>query len=412
MKRPFKKLLCLAPFSFAATLAHAAAYTVTLEEPEHGSLTISPALPADGKVAAGTRLTVKAEADAGYALDTLYTAVPGRFGLAYNEAMRPELQVNVDQDMTLSALFLPEETFEGFTFRDNIVYAQPGVKALKYDVWSPEGAADLPIVVIIHGGGWVANTEDIMRGMAREIVRTGRYVVASIDYRWAGTGDGDAEGNDMAALIGDVFGAIAHIQEHARDYGGDPARIAVTGDSAGGHLSAVAATMPHMIGDGGFGATAGVFEFMPSYMPAGKSVADVRAELMTAIQAAAPSYGVFSDRLEGVPNLSHQSSDPRADMSWSAAIAPVHHVPDAGERAVPHYLVRGTEDGLIRDIMVRDYVNALEAKGQRARYVEVEGAAHAFFDWKPDQVTRDTFARFGVPYIEEMVGFFDEVFYP
>ena len=43
--------------------------------------------------------------------------------------------------------------------------------------------------------------------------------------------DGDAVPNTMADLIGDVFGAIAHIQEHA-EYGGDPNKIAVTGDSA------------------------------------------------------------------------------------------------------------------------------------------------------------------------------------
>ena len=52
----------------------------------------------------------------------------------------------------------------------------------------------------------------------------------------------------MADLIDDVFGGIAHIIEHATEYGGDPARIGVTGDSAGGHLSAAASLMTNMIG--------------------------------------------------------------------------------------------------------------------------------------------------------------------
>ena len=41
----------------------------------------------------------------------------------------------------------------------------------------------------------------------------------------------------------------------------------------------------------------------------------------------------------------------------------------------------------------------------------VDGASHAFFDWKPDQRTKDTFAKYGVPYAAKMRQFFDEVFY-
>ena len=69
---------------------------------------------------------------------------------------------------------------------------------------------------IIHGGGWVTNTEDIMRGMARELTRDGRYVVFSIDYRWAQKADGDATSNSMANIIEDVYGAIAHLMKGDR----------------------------------------------------------------------------------------------------------------------------------------------------------------------------------------------------
>lgn len=250
-----------------------------------------------------------------------------------------------------------------------------------------------------------------MRGMAREIVRTGRYVVASIDYRWIGTADGDAQPNTMDDLINDVFGAIAHIQAHAADYGGDPTRIGVTGDSAGGHLSAVAATMGQRIGDGGFGSQAGVYEFMPSYLPPGKSVAEVRRDIMTAVQAAAPSYGIFSSEgYNGGPGLTWSPDDSNtADKAF--AIAPINFIPEETERAVPHYLTRGTADRLISDTMVTEYVKALSAKHQLVRYDQVPHAGHAFFDWKPDARTRGVFHDIGVPYIEKMTAFFDEVFY-
>ena len=227
-------------------------FTVAIDRPENGSLEIDPALPADGKVAAGTVITVRTRPDELYAFDGGYYAVPGVWGKMYHESMTPVFQVTIDQDKSIGVSFIEAEKLQGFSVIQNMVYAQPGMKRLKYDVFTPEGARKLPCIIIIHGGGWSTNTEDIMRGLARELVKDGDYVVFSIDYRWMGKLDGDVIPNTMADLIGDVFGAIAHIQEHAGEFGADPARIAVTGDSAGGHLSAVAANMGNKIGDGGF----------------------------------------------------------------------------------------------------------------------------------------------------------------
>lgn len=401
MKNNIKKIVMLLACWGVQANTQASEAGVDLGNPEHGKLSFE----------AGSGV-VLATPDSGYLMDTLYSEVPGVWGVGYIESMVNTFEVVEERDTTINALFLPESEFSGFTVIQDVVFAQPGIKPLKYDVWSPTGARNLPMVVIIHGGGWISNTEDIMRGMAREIVRTGKYVVLSVDYRWAENADGDETGNSMADIIGDVFGAVAHIQEHAAEYGGDATRIAVTGDSAGGHLSAVVATMPEMIGAGGFGETAGVFEFMPSYLPTGKSVEQVRGEIINAVKVAAPSYGVFSSDSEGMANLSHFSSDPAADATWAAAIAPIQHIPNASVREIPQYFVRGTEDFLIQNAMVQDFVDALKAKGHRAQYDQVEGAGHAFFDWKPDQQTRDTFSKFGLPYIASMVKFFDSVFYP
>lgn len=67
---------------------------------------------------------------------------------------------------------------------------------------------------------------------------------------------------------------------------------------------------------------------------------------------------------------------------------------------------------LIQDTAVQAYADALKAAGQTVEYVQVEGAGHAFFDWKPDPQTKKTFARYGVPYAAKMQQFFDTVFYP
>ena len=380
---------------------------VTIEQPENGSITVSPKIPDDGIVEAGTVITIKAIPAEGYALDSCYyyNAAGGIFGRMNIESMEPDFQITIDQSKTVGASFIEKEALKGFNVTQNIVYAKPGVKTLKYDVFSPDGAKNLPCIVIIHGGGWSANTEDIMRGLARELVRSGEYVVTSIDYRWIGTGDGDAVPNTMANLIEDVYGAILHIQEHAKEYGADPMRIAVTGDSAGGHLSAAAITMIEMIGDGGFGVKEGVYQYKPTYMPEGKSIEQLRSGLLNAIKVAAPSYGVFDG---------HTITNFLGDVTEAEikAISPIDCIPNIEKRAVPQFLLRGTNDMLIGNEAVQSYADALKAAGQTVEYVQVEGAGHAFFDWKPDARTKATFKQYGVPYAAKMKEFFDAVFYP
>jgi acetyl esterase len=392
-----------------ATLAPAAAqpasFTVTLVPPEHGKVQLVPALPADGKYAAGTVVTVKATPDSGYALDSAWYSVPGRFGQMYHEGMGPEFKVTIDRDKRIGASFIEASAVSHINVTHDVVFAKPGKKPLKYDVFSPKGAKNLPMIVIVHGGGWVANDEDVMRGLARELTKGGRFVVASIDYRWAGKEDGDP-GTTMANIIEDVFGGIAHVMEHAKQYGGDPTRIGVTGDSAGGHLSAAASLLPNKLGSGGFGKTAGVFEFMPSYLPKGKTVEQVRTEMLAAIKAAAPSYGVFSPA-----RLNPFGGDATTLEPMKQAIAPLANVPNVKERAVPQFQVRGTADGLIRDADCKEFVDALVAAGQRAEYIQVGGAGHAFFDWKPDATTKATFAKYGVYYAAAMKAFFESTLY-
>ena len=379
-------------------------FSVVLDPAVHGSFTVDPALPADSRYPAGTVVTVSTEPDAGYTLDSGYYSVPGRWGAMYHESMTPTFKVTINRDKHIGASFIEEAAVAHIDVRHNIVYAQPGVKPLKYDVFSPKGAKNLPIIIIIHGGGWSTNDEDVMRGLAREMTRGGKFVACSVDYRWAGKADGDATGNTMVNLIEDCYGAVAHIMEHAADYGGDATRIGVTGDSAGGHLSASVSLMVERIGERGFGREPGVFELKPSYVPAEKTVAQLNMAMLTAIRAAAPSYGVFAGEW-----LKADPENPKSDESWNRAIMPLHSIPEATMRAVPQYLTRGTKDSLVTDKMNAEFMEALVAKGQRVQYVQIGGAGHAFFDWKPDAPTKATFYQHGVYYAAEMKAFFESV---
>ena len=88
-------------------------------------------------------------------------------GQMYHEGMAREFPVTIDRDKRIGASFIEEAAVRHVDVTHDVVYAKPGVKPLKYNVFSPKGARSLPVIVIIHGGGWVANDEDIMRGLAR-----------------------------------------------------------------------------------------------------------------------------------------------------------------------------------------------------------------------------------------------------
>ncbi len=402
-------LIFISVFSMAANtkaINVQESFKVTLVSPENGSYTVSPEIPEDGMVSSGTELTIQADPSDGFSLDAIYyTYKGGMWGTTSVENFTNTMKITVDKDMSIGATFVDDDLVGNLNVMHDVVYAKPGVKSLKYDVYSPKGAENLPLAIIVHGGGWSSNNEDIMRGLARELAKGNRYVVASIDYRWVNQLDGDEEPNAMHQLIEDVFGAIAHIQEHAAQYGADPSKIAITGDSAGGHLSASTAMLSPMIGDGGFGRANNVYEFMPSYIPKGKTVAEVKKEITDAIKVVAPSYGPFSasDFKQFMPE--------QAGQDYFNAVSPAAHVPNVTDRAIPHFIVRGTQDPLISNEVVQPYVEDLKENGQTVEYIQVEGAGHAFFDWKPDAQTRATFDKYGVPYAEEMKSFFDSVLY-
>ncbi|MCQ2148617.1 MAG: alpha/beta hydrolase, partial [Bacteroidales bacterium] len=344
-------------------------FTVKLGETLNGKIVTSPKITAEGVVLErGTKIKVKAVPSKGYSFDSGYQVTSTRFGYGtFKEYMTQEFEVEVGADIMVGASFIESSKLKGHKVISDVVYAKPGVKTLKYDAFIPDGAKNLPGIVIIHGGGWGSNNEDIMRGLARELIKGDRYVVFSIDYRWQNNGDGDDEPNTMTDLIADCYGAILHIQEHAAEYGLDPTKLGVTGDSAGGHLAAAVANDVERVGGNGFGVKPGVYEVLPTYMPKGMTP-DKARESLKAIKASAPSYGIFS--VAGIRRFfKNLGSDEEA-----AALAPLDNIPDPAKRAIPTWLNRGSVDGLISDESTVEYFEAMQKAGQEVYYVKVAGA--------------------------------------
>lgn len=120
------------------------------------------------------------------------------------------------------------------------------------DVYAPSGATGLPVVLWIHGGGFIANSAADIGGYARVIADHG-YVVAALDYSLA-------PGHRYPVPVIQANAALGWLTEHAAEYGGDPTRIVIGGDSAGAQLASQTAAIQS---DRAFAATVGVVAGAP-----------------------------------------------------------------------------------------------------------------------------------------------------
>ena len=112
----------------------------------------------------------------------------------------------------------------------------PGPVQIPVRVYRPSLAQDLPVLMYFHGGGFVICNLDTHDRACRGLANASGCVVVSVDYRLAPE-------HKYPAAAEDAYNATRYVAEHASEFGIDPSRIAVGGDSAGGNLATVVALM-------------------------------------------------------------------------------------------------------------------------------------------------------------------------
>ncbi len=295
---------------------------------------------------------------------------PGRLGLAITLASWTGLAISIRRSFAARAQIrdalrdLPpfDERATAGTVRvqRNIVFAEPGGRTLRLDVHQPgeppAPGARRPALLQVHGGGWVIGFKDRQGQLLMRQLAAHGWVCFNADYRLS------PQATFPDHLV-DVKTAIAWIREHADEYGVDPDFVAVTGGSAGGHLTALAAL------------TQNDSRYQPGF-----ETAD------TSVQAAVPFYGVydFTDRngvwpAETVPwflGPMVMKTTPEASPELYAAASPIDQVnPDAP----PFFVIHGDLDVLAPIEDARDFVRRLRAVSRQPVYfLELRGAQHAF----------------------------------
>lgn len=227
---------------------------------------------------------------------------------------------------------------------------------LHVDVLTPRGAGPFPVVVFVPGGGFVISPKSgaLIR---RTAIAQGGFVVVSIEYRTIRHGTWRDGVTDVAAAVDWVRNEIA-------DHIGDPERLALWGESAGGYLAALAVTTGAVTGVRCVVDTFGLTDLSRVAMDFDDE--EQARHLTPAITEAQYVFG----RGSGTTILDDPTEVQRAN--------PIRHV--SGDEP-PFLLLHGEIDGLVSPGQSQLLHQALLAAGADSTRLVVEGAGHYGLEW-------------------------------
>jgi acetyl esterase/lipase len=241
----------------------------------------------------------------------------------------------------------------------DVVYSRDGARL---DVYAPSGPAPAggrPVVIALPGGGfrW-ANKAEI--GARTEVLCRYGYIVVAAEYAFSSPGV-----RSWPAAFEDVRDTVRWVRRHADAIGADPSAIAFLGESSGGSLAALAATVgdrPVEPGDPGAGP--------PPGEPSGQ------------IQAVVDFYGPSDMTLEYNTEprgrsyfVSYLGGTPSSVPDRYAAASAIDHVAPGGP---PFLIFQGTRDKIVPYQGTIAFNQALSDAGNSAQLVLLDGATHGF----------------------------------
>lgn len=232
---------------------------------------------------------------------------------------------------------------------EQLVYARHDGHNLVLHTFKPSGlkAGDRrPAIVWIHGGAWVGGTPNGSFPFARYFANRGA-VAFVITYRKA-----KPEGPSVSDCLADCRSALGHIRTHALELGVDPARVAVVGESAGGHLAAALGTLAgsdQRIDDTSVHSCA---DALVLYNP----IVDMTEDDWTRYAIGGKALG---DRSSPRP------SDPES-LARARALSPLFHVRHGQP---PALVLHGRGDKVVRWEQAQRFADAMKSSGNRCDLV-------------------------------------------
>ncbi len=231
----------------------------------------------------------------------------------------------------------------------------PGVdKDVPVRIYTPDvevEPTELPVLVFLHGGGWVFGDLDTHDGMCRMLAQGAGCLIVSVDYRLAPE-------HKFPAALDDSLAVLDWTAANAASIGGDPARIAIGGDSAGGNIAAAVCQVAR---DKGGPSIA----FQLLIYPALDFTAD-----MVSPRSNAAGYGLSDIAIEWMRDCyltnPFDSADPRASPAMARDLA-----------GLPPAFIQTAEFDPLHD-EGKAYADALRAAGNTAIHINYPGMIHGF----------------------------------
>jgi acetyl esterase/lipase len=254
--------------------------------------------------------------------------------------------------------------------RSGLTYATHDGTALSGDLYVPKGAGPFPVLVALHGGGWVQGVRAAFRYWGPYLAAHG-YALFTVSYRLAKAGQ-----KTFPQAVQDALAAVQFVRGSAGEFKLDPDRIGLMGASAGANLAALAA----------LGREAPLFK--DGYRQ------DAHAAVSTAVKVLVGVYGVYDAQqmwqryqTAGAPGDNNIETfigcDPMDDRQAYFNASPVSYATYANN-GIGVFLACGTEDDLVdRHTQTDAFLLALKQAGFFVRTCIIQGAGHY---WMNDPV--------------------------
>ena len=234
-----------------------------------------------------------------------------------------------------------------FALRDQC-YDPALPRARVFDFFRPDTDERVPLVILIHGGGWISQDKHVYRDEALWLAQQG-YAAACISYRLAPL-------NPFPAAVADVQAFVKYVRRGEHEFNIDPARIVAFGNSAGGHLACMAGVCEAEIDTNDLAER-------PNAVVSLCGITDIRGYEKTHF----PISFSFVEQFMG---------GPERDMPEAYALAsPLTHVK---EGAPPFVIVHGTDDEVVPVEQSRALYSSLCSVGAPAQLHEFSGEGHSY----------------------------------
>jgi acetyl esterase/lipase len=239
--------------------------------------------------------------------------------------------------------------------RREVEYAVHGGVSLKGHLYAPKGPGKFPAVIAIHGGGWRLANLDNYRYLGPWLAERG-YAVLAVTHRLSKPAE-----KAYPEAVQDVRAAVQFVKGKASELKVDPERVALMGDSSGGHLASLVA----LAGD------------QPPFADGGVS---------TKVKVAVSVYGVHDLARQWRHDQIARPRDPIVERFLGASLiddrrvyfdaSPLSHV-SAKNNATAFLLAWGTEDDVVdHKEQGEGFLEALKQAGHYVRTVVLPGAPH------------------------------------